>query len=102
MATYIELHSLRGDKELLLRIQTAMLVTAGVIYAEDSRTPSHDERLVWAKAVYNQPDLVGHHVLLNVLTLIKDRSIATIRGTSDSELQSMTDASVSIPPPSRR
>ena len=96
MATYVELRALMDDNDLKNRCQVAVVVAAGTIQNEDTGTPNHAERLVWAEKAYGNPAGLANKVLMAVLAANKDLAVASIQGATDAQLQAKVDDAIDV------
>lgn len=96
MATYIELNTLAGNNILLERIGVAITVAADTILNEDVGTANHATRLVWAKTAFTNPMILAKPFLYALLASNKGVSVATIEGSTDTQIQTAIDAVVDI------
>lgn len=96
MATYTELFDLRHNSDLMNRISVANIVAAEVIRKETTSVPNHANRLIWAKAVFENPTIEAKRMLWAVLAANKDNTVAQITGASDVEIQTAVDTAIDI------
>ena len=96
MATYAELRQLFGHNELKNKVEVACIVAAETIRAEDPGTTNHTNRVIWAKAAFNNPSAVGAQMLMALLAANKDTATVAITGASDSAIQTKVDAAVDV------
>jgi hypothetical protein len=96
MATYAELFDLRSNSPLLNRIMVACIVAAETIRGEDGGTANHANRLLWAKAVFANPDAEASRMMMAVLAQNKDATIGQITGATDAAVQTAVDAAIDV------
>ena len=94
MATYEELHELHANSELRNRVRVACFVAAEAIRTEDGATTNHASRLLWSKAVFEDPRSESKRMYCAVLAANKDASVAQIASASDAAIQTQVDAAV--------
>ena len=96
MATYAELEELRGDSALFERVRVATWVAAETVRTEAPATANHIERLVWAKDVFERPDIRAKQMFFAVLAANKAITKTAIEGAADAALQTAVDAAVDL------
>ena len=96
MATYQDLRGLFGHNELKNRTEFACLVAAETIRAEAVETTNHANRLIWAKAAFQDPKAAAVPVLKVLLAASKSSTVESITGVEDAALQTLVDAAVDI------
>lgn len=96
MATYLELEGLRTDDALFTRVRVATWIAAETVRTEPGGIPNHTERLVWAKDVFERPDIRAHQMFFAVLAANKDNTQAQIEGATDAAIQTAVDAAVDL------
>ena len=96
MATYDELRTLFGDDPLRNKIEVAVIVAAEAIRGEDANTPNHDNRLVWAKQAFDNPQGAATKMLMALLAANKDATVAQIQSATDEAIQTKVDAAVDV------
>jgi hypothetical protein len=96
MATYNELRSLFTHGELRNRIEVACIIAAEAIRTEDVGVDNHPNRLVWAKAAFENPNAIRDHMLMALLAANKNTAVEAITSVSDSALQTLVDAAVDV------
>lgn len=96
MATYAELLQAAGNSTLLSKIRVACIVAAEEVRTENVATANHAERLVWAKAVFESPELEADRMLWAVLAQNRAAPLASIVGADDATVQGAVDAAVNV------
>lgn len=96
MATYIELFALRANDTLRNRITVACTIAANAIRNEAEATTNHANRLLWAKAVFVNPDAEGQRMLWAVLAQNAAVTTAQILNASDETVQAAVNAAVNV------
>ncbi len=96
MATYLELRALFNESDLVNKLQVACLVAAEAIRIEDGGTTNHANRLIWAKACFDNPQDKAEKLLMAVLASNKDLTVVQITGASDAALQTKVDAAIDV------
>ena len=96
MATYTELYSLQSDDSLRNKVAVACIVAAEAIRVEDGGTANHANRLLWAKASFEDPIGAAEPMLRALLAANKAATEANISGASDVSIQTNVDAAVDI------
>jgi hypothetical protein len=91
MATYLELHALFADSDLMTRTEAAVVVKAHEYVA--SVTPTADQ-LTWAKSALSSPKGEAKPLLAYVLAENKSATVAQIKAASDATLQGFIDTAV--------
>ena len=94
MATYLELHALRTDADLLNRISVALLVSCEQIRVEAANVPFHQNRVAWAQQTIKNPDASASMVLGLLLAANKALTPVQISAVSDAGIQTAVDALV--------
>ena len=95
MATYLELRSLlRGQSELIQKVEAAVIIAADDVLKEPSITPNHANRLLWAKRAFTSFTQVAQEMLPAMIAANKRAAIDAIRNASDSQVQASVDAAV--------
>ncbi len=87
MATYQELFDLRRNQVLLDKITVAIIVAAETVYAEDSGTANHANRIIWAREASINPRRMGEVFMSAVLAANKTATVANIIGAADTAIQ---------------
>jgi hypothetical protein len=96
MATYAELLAASGDTNLNQKMRVAVVIAAETIRTEVDTTPFHDNRLLWARAVFADPVREANRMLWSVLAQNKAATYTAIIAASDATVQSAVDASVNL------
>ena len=96
MATYIELFNLRDDSDLRNKTAVAVVVAAEQVRLEADTTPNHANRLLWSKAVFENPIEEATRMLWVLLAGNKSLTVAQIKGASDIAMQTKVDAAVDL------
>jgi len=96
MATYMELRQLFSDGDLKNKIEVACIVSAEAIRTELASVPNHDNRLLWAKAAFSNPNSIREQMLMALLAANKDSTVAAIQSVTDGALQTLVDEAVDI------
>lgn len=96
MATYIELIGAASDSTLKQRIAVACVIAAEAIRTEDPGTPNHVNRLVWAKRVYQAPEVAASSMIWPVLAQNAAIPVASIIGASDAAVLTAVQAAVAV------
>ena len=96
MATYQELFDLRSNDALRNKISVACIMAAEAIRTEDPGTANHANRLVWAKAVFADPNGEANRMLMAVLAQNAGFTVAQITGAADSVIQSAVNDAVDV------
>jgi len=102
MATYIELRKAFGNNRLKNLTESACIVAAMAIVAEDAGAPNHDNRLAWARRAFTNTTAVAEPVLKAMLAANKDLEIGdentpgTILGATDAQVQPKVDAVIDL------
>lgn len=96
MATYLEIREASEDPTLLVKVMVACLVAADTISGEATSVDLHPERLLWAKSVYNDPNLAARRMMGAVLAKNKALTKAQILAASDAGVQTAVDAAVNV------
>ena len=96
MAAYNELYSLLSNTALKNRIRVACVIAAETIRTEDVGTANHANRLIWAAAVFANPEAESGRMFMSVIAANKDNTVAQIEGASDAQIQAAVDAAVDL------
>lgn len=96
MATYDELFGLQANDSLRNRIAVACIVAAEAIRTENANTANHANRLLWAKAVFANPQGEAQRMLWAVLAQNKTATVAQITGATDATIQTAVSAAVDV------
>lgn len=96
MATHTELFSLRNNSELRNKVVSAVVIAAETVMNEDGGTANHVNRLLWAKAVFANPNSEAGRMFWAVLAANSAASLETITGASDSAIQTNVDDHIDL------
>lgn len=96
MATYAELLTASENSTLNQKIRVACIIAAEAIRTESGATTNHANRLVWAKAVFANPNAEAQRMLWAVLAQNKDATLAAITGATDAAVQTAVNAAVDV------
>ena len=96
MATYTELEELRTNDGLFSKVRVATWIAAETVRVEGISVPNHDERLVWAKDVFERPDIRAQQMFYAVLATNKDTSKTAIENASDEAIQTAVDDAIDL------
>ena len=96
MATYQELFGILNNSELRNKITVAVGVAADTIWAEDAGTENHANRLLWAKAAYENPQRAAEQIMWSVIIANRGQSVANILAAPDAAIQTNVDAVVNL------
>ena len=96
MATYTELYDLRANSALKNKIAVACILAAEAIRTEAAATPNNANRLVWAKAVFADPDREAGRMLMAVLAQNSGFTVAQITGATDASIQTAVNNGVNV------
>jgi len=96
MATYFEILQAAEDVDLNRRMRVAVVVAAETVRSEAPATANHANRLLWAKAVFENPDHEAKRILWAVLAQNKDATLAQITGASDTVVQSAVNNAIDV------
>ncbi|MEO8753124.1 MAG: hypothetical protein ABI624_10640 [Casimicrobiaceae bacterium] len=96
MATYAELLTASGNDMLRQKVRVASVIAAETVRSESNATPNHANRLIWAKAVFANPEAEGVRMIWAVLAQNKSATLAAITGASDATVQTAVDAAVDV------
>lgn len=96
MATYAELLTASGNTDLINKLRVAVVIAAEKVRTENEATTNHINRLLWAKAVYENPSVEGQRMMWAVLAQNAAAPLATITSASDATVQTAVDAAVNV------
>lgn len=96
MATYAELLTAAENEPLRQKIRVACWVAADVVRAEVDTTPNHANRMLWAREVFKNPDLVAAQMVTAVLAQNRAATLAQITGASDSAVQTAVNDAINL------
>lgn len=95
MATYVELYNLRNS-DLRNRVMMACIIAAETVMNEDAGVPNHTNRLLWAKAVFQDPRVETARMYMAVLAANNTAAIAAITGATDTTIQTNVDDHIDL------
>ena len=93
MATYLELHGLRGTlgaDQLMQKIAVGVCIKANALAKATPTTIQKD----WAKSALTNPDAYVGIILNYILAEYNTASVTTILGASEAQIQGAVDAAV--------
>jgi hypothetical protein len=96
MATYDELLQASNDDGLRRKVRVAVVIAAETIRTELPSVPNNANRLLWAKATFENPEQAAQKIIWPVLAQNKASSLAAIVGASDATVQTAVDAAVNV------
>lgn len=96
MATYDELLLAAEDAGLNKHIRVACVIAAEAIRTEVTGTANHANRMLWAKAVFQNPGAEAQRMVWAVLAQNKSATLAAITGASDATVQTAVNAAVDV------
>jgi hypothetical protein len=96
MATYDELLLASENGPLGNRIRVACVIAAEAIRTEAGATANHANRLIWAKAVFANPQHESARMLWAVLAQNKTFTLAQITGATDTAIQTAVNTAVDV------
>lgn len=96
MATYFELLQAAEHPDLNNRIRVACIVAAETIRTESEATPNHAKRLVWAAAVFANPDHEAKRMVWAALAQNRAATLAQLTAATDATVQAAVDAAVNV------
>lgn len=96
MATYAELLQATENAALYNKIRIAVLLSAEIVRLEAVGTANHANRLLWAKAVFLNPDAEAKRMVNAVIAQNAAVTLAQITGASDSTVQTAVNAAVDV------
>jgi hypothetical protein len=92
MATLIEVYSIAVNDTFRNRISSAIAKAAFDVLNENPSTPSHAERVVWAKSAMNDPITVTDYM---TWTVVQDTTIQSHGlDSTDGEIQNAVNANI--------
>lgn len=94
MATYDELLLASEDPGLNKRIRVSCVIAADTICNELVSVTNHTNRMLWAKAVFQNPVAESQRMLWAVLAQNKSATLAQITGATDATIQAAVTAAV--------
>lgn len=96
MATYAELLTASENPTLRNKVRVAVVVAAETVRTEAGAVTNHANRLLWAKAVFVDPNGTTDRMLWAILAQNRTATFAQIVGASDTLVQSGVDAAVDV------
>lgn len=96
MATYAELLGASANDALRQKVRVACVIAAEKVRTEGSGVTNHAARMVWAKAVYANPEAEGIRMVWAVLAQNSAATAAAIIGAADATVQTAVDAAVDV------
>ena len=96
MATYLELLTAAESDALRKKVRVACMVAGETIRTESTATVNHAARLLWARAVFDNPVAMADKMLWAVLAANKAVSLTAITGATDAQIQTNVDAAVDV------
>lgn len=96
MATYDELLLAAEDAGLNKKIRVACVIAAEAIRMEAAGITNHANRLLWAKAVFQNPPAEAGRMVWAVLAKNQGATLAAITGASDATVQTAVSAAVDV------
>ncbi len=96
MATYDELLIVSENGTFKNRIKVACIVAAEMVRSELSSVTNHAARVVWAKAVFANPDAEANRMLWAVLAQNRTFTPAQITGATDTAIQNAVNAAIDV------
>jgi hypothetical protein len=96
MATYAEILTASENPAITSKIRVACIVAAETIRTEAASVANHANRLLWAKAVFNNPQAEANRMIWAVLAQNRAATLAVIIAASDATVQAAVDAAVDV------
>lgn len=96
MATYDELLLAAEDAGLNKKIRVACIIAAEAIRTEVVGATNHANRMLWAKAVFQNPPAEATRMVWAVLAQNRTATLAAIVGASDATVQTAVSAAVDV------
>ncbi len=96
MATYTELYELRNNAALRNKVSVACVIASEAIRSESDQTANHANRLVWAKAVFADPEKESSRMLWAILAQNNSLTSAQITGAADSAILTAVNNAVNV------
>ena len=96
MATYLELHALREDDDLLKK--TLVAVTIAALNVKDDASPPGNQvdREAWAARALSDPSAMARKFYPLLLAANKDASVAAIQGASDAAILTAVEGAIDL------
>jgi hypothetical protein len=96
MASYDELLQAATDDGLRRKIRVAVIVAAETIRTELPSVPNNANRLLWAKATFENPEQSAAKIIWPVLAQNRASTLAAILTANDATVQTAVDAAVNV------
>lgn len=96
MATYAELLTASENATLNNKMRVAVVIAAEKVRTESNATANHANRLLWAKAVFADPNSEARRMMWAVLAQNQGATLAQITGATDATVQTAVDAAVDV------
>ena len=96
MATYMEIHTLASNSDLIAKVTSAIAIAAENIRTEDVGTPNHDQRIAWAKRALLNPDGEARKLMWILLAQNASLTQAQILGADDAGIQSAVNNAIQL------
>jgi hypothetical protein len=96
MATFDELLVAARNTPLFDHVRVATVVAATDIMTEDPATDNHANRLLWAKQVFQNPDLAGTKMMYPVLAQNRAAPINSIINADDETVLAAVKNAINI------
>jgi hypothetical protein len=96
MASYTELFEIKEDPTLLKKVEVACWIAADVVRAESSGTSNHANRILWAKAVLEDPEDMALSMMPALLAQNNGSTTGVILGASDAAIQTNVEAAIDV------
>jgi len=96
MATYAELYALRNDSALRNRVVTACIMAAETVMNELDTVPNNANRLIWAKAVFANPNAEADRMFMAILAANSGADVSVIQGATDAAIQTNVDDHIDL------
>jgi hypothetical protein len=90
------MRTLFNSSDLRNRVSVACIVAAEAVRGEDVGTTNHTNRMLWAKAAFNNPDAISRQMLMALLAAEKDSTSAAIMAATDAAIQARVNAAVDV------
>lgn len=96
MAIYTDLLLAAANDVLRQKVRVACFIAAEKVRTELPSTANHALRVVWAKAVYANPETEGNRMVWAVVAQNATQTLAAITGASDAAVQTAVDAAIDV------
>lgn len=103
MATYLDLHSLFNESDLIYKVEVAVIEAARIIAQnEDNIAPFdqtagvHDKRVKWAAQAIASTEQSARQIFKLVLAQNKTATVTQIRNATDATIQTNVNAMVDV------